>query len=167
MEKRGPKWGLALALALALSGLGCGGNGDGAGHPASDPELVEQAMAKIQRAAAAVLDETPSRYLPGEKRLEVLCLSPEEARRKKVGPEFIQCQVEAFSTPSRERRESVYIEGEAWRVPVAPDGTLGEPLVAEGYRIRDFIRNDNRLGCTVGRTPQQLCRVPFPAPTGG
>jgi len=124
MGKIGSKWGLALALALALSGLGCGGNGAGAGHPASDPELVEQAMAKIQRAAAAVLDETPSRYLPGEKRLEVLCLSPEEARRKKVGPEFIQCQVEAFSTPSRKRPESVYVEGEAWRVPVAPDSSI-------------------------------------------
>jgi len=164
MEKRGPKWGLALALALALSGLGCGGNGDGAGHPASDPELVEQAMAKIRRAAAAVLDETPSRYLPGEKRLEVLCLTPEEARQRKVGPEFIQCQVEAFSTPSRKRPESVYVEGEAWRVPVAPDSTLGEPVIAEGYRIRDFILNDNRLGCSVRRTAPQRCREPVAAP---
>lgn len=165
MQRRGPKRGIVLAVALALGVLSCGGD-DGSGHPASDPELVKQAMAKIERAAAAIVDPVRSRYLPGEKRLEVLCLSPEEARQRKVGPEFIQCQVEAFSTPSRKRRESVYIEGEAWRVPVAPDGTLGEPLIAEGYRIRDFLLNDNRLGCSVGRTDQVRCRVPAAAPAG-
>src|SRR5512145_3358623 len=97
MERRGSKRGLVLAVALALGVLGCGGD-DGSGHPASDPELVKQATAKIERAAAAIVDPVRSRYLPGEKRLEVLCLSPEEARQRKVGPEFIQCQVEAFST---------------------------------------------------------------------
>jgi hypothetical protein len=165
MDKRRP----ILALVLALGMLGCGGD-DGTGHPADDPELVQQAQVKIERAAAAVLDQTRSRYLPGEKRLGVLCLSPEEARLKKVGPEFIQCQVEASSTPSRKRPETVYIEEEAWRVPVASDRTLGEPVIAEGYRIRDFLLNDNRLGCSVGRTPQVRCRmpaaVPPPAPGG-
>lgn len=153
--------------AVAAVGVPACGGGDGSGEPASDPELVEQATTKIRRAAAAVVDQVPSRYLPGKKRLEVLCLSPEEARRKKVGSEFIQCQVEAFSTPSRKRPEEVYIEGEAWRVPVTPDGTLGEPVIAEGYRIRDFLLNDNRRGCSVGRTPQPLCRAPVAAPPPG
>lgn len=149
---------MVLALIVALGAAGCGGDGDG--HPADDPELVAQAMTKIERAAAAVVDPVPSRYLPGKKRYEVLCLSSEDARRRKVGPEFIQCQVEAVSTSSKQRPGSVYIEGEAWRVPVEPDGTLGQPVIAEGYRIRDFILNDNRLGCSVGRTNPQRCRVP-------
>ena len=154
---------LIVALALALGILGCGGE-EGSGHPADDPKLVREAQVKIQRAAAAIVAQTRSRYLPGKKRLEVLCLSPEEARQKKIGPDFIQCQVEAFSTPSKKRPESVYVEGEAWRVPVAPDRTLGEPVIAEGYRIRDFLLNDNRLGCSVGRTPQARCRMPAAAP---
>lgn len=158
--RRAPALVLALVVALVLAG--CGGDGDGGGDPADDPELVQQAEAKIKRAAAAAANSVRSRYIPGEKRFEVVCLSAEEARRLKVGPEFIQCQVEAFSTATRERPESVYIEGEAWRVPVAPDGTLGEPVVAQGYRILDFIRNDNRFGCSVGRTNQQRCREPAP-----
>jgi hypothetical protein len=154
-------------VALGVAGCGGDGDGDGNGHPADDPELVAQATAKIERAAAAVLDPVPSRYLSGRKRYDVLCLSPEEARRKKVGPEFIQCQVEVSSTRSKNRPGSVYIEGEAWRVPVEPDGTLGQPVIAEGYKIRDFILNDNRLGCSVGRTNPQLCRVPAPVTPPG
>jgi hypothetical protein len=151
-----------LALLTALF-AGCGGDGDGnkSDHPADDEELVSQAMEKIERAAAAAGDPIRDRHLPGPKRYEVVCLTPEMAREKRVGPEFIQCHVEAFSTRSKKRPESVYIESEDWRVAVEPDGTVGEPAIVDGYRIGDFLRKDNRLGCSVGQNPQERCKSPF------
>jgi hypothetical protein len=159
---RAPALAFALALAIALSGAACGSDDDaGPSYPAEDQELVEQAIAKIDRAAAASADNVRDRYIPGPKRYEVVCLGAEEAWAKKVGPEFIQCHVEAFSTPSRRRPESVYVESEDWRVPVETDGTVGEPVIVDGYRIRDFLRADHRLGCSVGRTPTDRCKSPF------
>jgi hypothetical protein len=157
---------LALALVMGVVAAGCGGDGDGdkSDHPADDPELVSQAREKIERAAAAAADPIRDRHIPGPKRYEVVCLNPEEALTKGAGPEFIQCHVEAFSTPSKKRPQSVYIESEDWRVAVEPDGTVGEPLIVDGYRIGDFLRKDHRLGCSVGQAPQERCKSPFAVP---
>jgi hypothetical protein len=162
-----PALALALVLLMAVAATGCGGDGDGdkPDHPADDPALVNQAMEKIERAAAAAGDRIRDRHLPGPKRYEVVCLTPEMARAKNVGPEFIQCHVEAFSTPSKKRPESVYIESEDWRVPVEPDGTVGDAVIVDGYRIGDFLRRDHRLGCSAGQVPQERCKSGF-ADTG-
>jgi hypothetical protein len=157
---------VAIALLLVLVALlaaGCGGDGGNgnADQPANDPELVDQATQKIDRAAAASANPVKDRYIPGRKRFKVVCLSPEEARAKNVGNDFIQCHVEAFSTPTKKRPESVYVESEDWRVPVDPDGNVGDPVIVDGYRIADFLRKDNRLGCSVGRTPTDRCKNPF------
>jgi hypothetical protein len=154
---------LAVALVMAVAAAGCGGDSDGdkSDHPADDPALVNQASEKIERAAAAAGDPIKDRHLPGPKRYEVVCLTPELARAKNVGPEFIQCHVEAFSTPSKRRPQSVYIESEDWRVPVEPDGSVGEPAIVDGYRIGDFLRKDHRLGCSAGQAPQERCKSPF------
>jgi hypothetical protein len=155
-----------VVLALALPAAGCGdGDGDGgkSDNPAADQELVDQAMAKIEPAAAASANPVKDRYIPGRRRFKIVCLSPEEARAKNVGADFIQCHVEAFSIPSKKKPESVYVESEDWRVPVDADGNVGEPVIVDGYRIADFLRKDNRLGCSVGRTPTDRCKNPFPA----
>jgi hypothetical protein len=160
-----PQWTRLMLLLLVLAVLtaaGCGGDDEGSKQPAEDPELVEQASAKIERAAASVTDPFKSRYIPGKKEYKVVCLDPEQARAKRISPEFIQCHVEAFSTPTQQRPQSVYIESEDWRVSVEPDGTVSDPVIVDGYRIRDFLRKDNRLGCSVGRTPQDRCKSPFP-----
>jgi hypothetical protein len=154
---------LVLTLMMAVAAAGCGGGGDGdkSDHPADDPALVNQATEKIARAAAAAGDPIRDRHIPGRKRYEVVCLTPEMARAKNVGAEFIQCHVEAFSRPSKKRPQSVYIESEDWRVAVEPDGTVGEPAIVDGYRIGDFLRKDHRLGCSVGQAPQEHCKSPF------
>ena len=153
----------AVALLMAVAAAGCGGNGDEdkPDHPADDPALVTQATEKIERAAAAAGDPIRDRHIPGPKRYEVVCLTPEMAREKNVGPEFIQCHVEAFSKPSKRRPETVYIESEDWRVAVEPDGSVGEPAIVDGYRIGDFLRKDHRLGCSAGQAPQERCKSPF------
>lgn len=153
---------LALALLTAVVAAGCGdGDGSKSDHPADDPELVNQATVKIERAAAAAGDPIRDRHIPGPKRYAVVCLSPEMAAAKRIGSDFIQCHVEAFSRPSKKRPESVYIESEDWRVPVEPDGGVGEPVIVDGYRIGDFLRKDHRLGCSVGQAPQERCKSPF------
>jgi len=157
---------LSALLATALAAAGCGNNGgDKSDHPADDPELVDQASQKIDRAAAASANRVKDRYIPGPKRFKVVCLSPEMAAAKKIGPEFIQCHVEAFSTPSKAKPQSVYVESEDWRVGVEPNGTVGDPVIVDGYRIGDFLRRDNRLGCSAGKAPQERCKSPF-APGG-
>jgi hypothetical protein len=147
---------------MAVVAPGCGGDGDGdkSVHPADDPELVSQAMEKIEPAAAAAGDPVRDRHIPGPKRYEVVCLTPEMARARNVGSDFIQCHVEAFSTPSKKRPQSVYVESEDWRVPVEPDGTVGEPVIVDGYRIGDFLRRDHRLGCSVDQAPRERCKTP-------
>ena len=153
---------LALALLMAVVAAGCGGeDGKESDHPADDPDLVNQASEKIEKAAAAAGDPIKDRYIPGPKRYEVVCLTPEMAAAKNIGPEFIQCHVEAFSTPSKRRPQSVYIESEDWRVSVEPDGSVGEPVIVDGYRIGDFLRKDHRLGCSAGQAPQERCKSPF------
>lgn len=154
---------LALGVLMTVVAAGCGGDGDGdkSDHPADDPALVNQATEKIERAAAAAGDRIKDRYIPGPKRYEVVCLTPEMARAKNVGEEFIQCHVESFSTPSKRRPKSVYIESEDWRVSVEPDGSVGEPVIVDGYRIGDFLRKDHRLGCSAGKAPQEHCKSPF------
>ena len=155
---------LAVAPAMALFALGCGGGDDDGGqadHPANDEALVQQATEKIERAAEASANPVRDRHIPGPKRMEVVCLNPEEARARNVGEDFIQCHVEAFSTPSKKRPQSVYIESEDWRVPVESDETVGEPLIVDGYRIREFLQKDHRLGCSVGETPQEHCKSGF------
>jgi hypothetical protein len=155
---------LAVLLAIALGAAGCGDDEPAqSDHPADDQALVEQAIEKIDRAAAASANPVRDRYIPGPKRFKVVCLDPEQARAKNVGDDFIQCHVEAFSTPTKNKPESVYVESEDWRVPVEADGTVGEPVIVDGYRIRDFLRKDNRLGCSVGRTPTDRCKSPFAA----
>jgi hypothetical protein len=154
---------LILVLALAVPAAGCGGGGDDkSDHPADDPELVEQASQKIERAAAASAARVKDRYIPGPKRFKVVCLSPEQAAAKKITAEFIQCHVESFSTPSKQKPESVYVESEDWRVSVV-NGEVSEPVIVDGYRIRDFLRRDNRLGCSAGKAPQERCKSPFAA----
>jgi hypothetical protein len=161
----GARWALALVtvVVLAVVAPGCGDDNSGnSSAPAEDQELVEQATQKIDRAAAASANPVRDRYIPGPKKFKVVCLSTEEAQTKKVPPDAIQCHVEAFSTPSKRRPQSVYIESEDWRVPVE-NGTVGDPVIVDGYRIADFLRKDHRLGCSVRKTPPERCKSPFPA----
>jgi hypothetical protein len=155
---------LAVLIAMALTAAGCGDDETKASdHPAEDPELVDQAMQKIDRAAARYTNPVRDRYIPGPKSFKIVCLDPEQARAKNVTDEFIQCHVEAFSTPTKGKPETVYVESEDWRVPVEPNGTVGEPVIVDGYRIRDYLRKDHKLGCSVGKTPAERCKTPFPA----
>jgi hypothetical protein len=148
------------AVAAALAGPGCGGD-DEPVPPAEDQELVERAMDEIERTAAAKNDPVKDRYIPGPKKFKLVCLTTEQARAAGVPPDHLQCHVEAFSTRSKQRPGSVYIESEDYRVPVEPDGTVGDAFIVNGYRISYFLRRDHRLGCSVGKTPQNRCKAPF------
>jgi hypothetical protein len=159
------RWALGLVavvavVAVALALPGCGSDDAKSVAPADDLELIDQAATKIDRAAAASANPVRDRYIPGPKKFKVVCLSSDEARAREVPPGFIQCHVEAFSRSSKQRPESVYIESEDWRVPVE-DGTVGEPVIFDGYRIADFLRRDHRLGCSVQKTRSERCKSPF------
>jgi hypothetical protein len=147
-------------LAAALVASGCGGD-DEPVPPAEDQELVEKAMAEIERTAAAKNDPVKDRYIPGPKKYKIVCLTTQQARAAAAPPDTIQCHVEAFSTRSKQRPGSVYIESEDYRVPVEPDGSVGDAVIFNGYRISYFLRRDHNLGCSVGKTPQNRCKAAF------
>ena len=155
---------LALALLTAVMAAGCGGDGN------SD-EFRPSSRRSRTGGPGNGEDRTSCGSGGGPDPAIVTCRARsatrsfawirEAARLKGAGPDVIQCHVEDLSTPSKRRPRSVYIESEDWRVTVAPDGTVSEPVIFDGYRIGDFLRKDHRLGCSVEKAPQERCKSPF------
>jgi hypothetical protein len=156
-------------LALVLTAASCGSEDSGSDAPAEDAETVAAVTDKIGVAALKIANATRDRNLPGPYQLKTVCLSPEQAATFGTPRESVQCHIEAF-TIARKGRKQAYVWSEDWRVPVQ-DGKLGEPEIVGDYRIKNYLRLDNRLGCSVGKTPQERCtgeyRQPSEAPGSG
>jgi hypothetical protein len=152
---------VAATLALALSS--CGDGDDGSSVPAEDPETVSAVSAKIERAALRIANSTPDKHLPGPYDAKLVCLTPEQAANSGTPATAVQCHVETFTRPKKGRPEAAYVWSEDWRVPVE-DGRLGEPEIVGEYRIRNYLRRDNRLNCSGGKTPHERCTGEFTAP---
>lgn len=155
----GSAW-AAAAFAFALTASGCGGgdNGGASGAPAEDQEIVAAVSEKISAAAGRIANSTTDRNLPGPYTFKVVCLSPEDARQHGTPRDSVQCHVEAFSP------RNAYVWSEDWRVPVQ-DGKLGTPEIVGEYRIKNFLRRDNRLNCSGGETPQERCTGVYKSPS--
>jgi len=153
----------ATALAIALTAIGCGGDGDGgSGAPAEDPEIVAAVSDKIEEAALRIANSTKDRNLPGPYEAKLVCLDPEQASQSGTSRDAVQCHVETFTTPTAKRKQA-YVWSEDWRVPVQ-DGKLGEPEIVGEYRIRNYLRKDNRLNCSGGETPSERCTGEYRQP---
>lgn len=153
----------ALALALAVASCGDdGGSGNSSDAPADDPEIVAQVTEKIGKAAGKIANSTRDRNLPGPYEFKTVCLPPEAAASFGTPREAVQCHIEAFTTPTS-RKKQAYVWSEDWRVPVQ-DGQLGEPEIVGEYRIRNFLRKDNRLNCVGGEVPQERCTGDYRPP---
>ncbi len=156
-------------LALVLLAAGCGGDGGGGGSDAAadDPAIVAAVTDKIGEAAGPIANSTRDRHLPGPYEFKTVCLSPEEAAKFGTPREAVQCHIEAFTVATARRRQA-YVWSEDWRVPVQ-DGQLGEPEIVGEYRIRNYLRKDNKLNCSGGKTPSEHCTGEFgqvPAQSG-
>ncbi len=145
---------LISALALVL-GAGCGGNGDGgdtAQSSDSDVRLYEQAEARSKKAADRVVQATRDKNLPGPKSYKAVCVQRgDESARPDVPPNGILCHIEAFYDNYRGKRGG-YIWSEDWFMPLQ-GGKLGEPAIHGEYRIRNFLREDNKRNCTGRHRP--------------
>jgi hypothetical protein len=154
------------ALGLALVASGCGDDSASSSDaPADDPETVTAVTKKIGVAAGRIANSTPDRNLPGPYTFKTVCLTPDQARSFGTPRESVQCHIEAFTTPGKGRKAGAYVWSEDWRVPVQ-DGQLGEPEIVGEYRIRNFLRKDNRLNCSGGKTPQERCTGVYKTPPG-
>jgi len=168
-------------MGLALGAAGCGDGGGGDKAPAEDFDIVTAVSKKIEEAAAREANPVKDRNLPGPKQFKVVCLTPDDAAKKGTPRDAVQCHVEAFTTPTKKLPKSAYVWSEDWRVAVQ-DGQLGEPEIVGEYRIKNFLRKDNRLNCSGGKTPSERCTGVFippadpsgipgaggqPPPTGG
>jgi hypothetical protein len=150
-------------LALALPG--CGGNDGGSKQPAEDAETVTAVSQKIEEAALRIANSTRDRHLPGPYDAKIVCLPAKDAAKFGTPDTSVQCHVETFTRPKKGRPEVAYVWSEDWRVPV-DNGTLGEPEIVGEYRIRNYLRKDNRLDCSGGKTPQERCTGVYVPPQG-
>ena len=150
-----------LAFSLALSA--CGDDSGSNEAPAENPEIVEAVTKKIGVAAAEVIKDTPDRNLPGPYFYKTVCLTPEEAAVFSTPRESVQCHIEMF-TEATGGRKSAYVWSEDWRVPIVDGKPAGEPEIVGEYRIKNYLRRDNRLNCSGGKTPQERCTGLFKAP---
>src|SRR3954465_5356012 len=140
---------LVPALAL-LFAAGCGGGDDNSGDGGSstsveaDLQLKDQAAAKSKQAADKVVKATRDKNLPGPKSYKEVCVrrgDPEAG--EDVPPNAIKCHIEAFYDTYR-GKPGGYIWSEDWIVPIQ-NGKLGTPVISSaGYRIQNFLREDNK-----------------------
>jgi hypothetical protein len=157
---------LALIPVLALVLVaGCGGGGDSSGGSAqtsdADFRLKDQAAAKAKAAANEIVKATPDKNLPGGKRYLSVCLLRGDPEATDVPPNTVKCHIEAFYKDYR-GTPGGYIWSEDWLVPVT-NGKLGTPVISGDYRIRNFLREDNKKNCTGRHRPKEC----LPQSVGG
>jgi hypothetical protein len=156
-----------VLLATVVLGAGCGGSdnggGDGGDQAAADARLNEQAGEKTKQAADKVVQATPDKNLKGHpKSYKTVCAragDPEAVGD--IPPNTIKCHVEAFYDPYR-GKPGGYIWSEDWLVPIQ-NGKLGTPVISGDYRIRNFLREDDKRNCTGRHRPSEC----LPQSVGG
>jgi hypothetical protein len=147
----------AVAVAASVA-AGCGGSDDnGKSFDEQKAALEEQASLRAGQSAKDAAATVKDKHLPGGvKRTDAVCTAPELPEGVETGYQ-IQCHVEAFSgvLPGR---GSVFIWSEDWSVPVDQNGKLGTPVISGEYRIKNYLRRDNRLNCSGHVTRPEVCQ---------
>jgi hypothetical protein len=152
---------LAPILAFALA-TGCGGDDDdSSAERRAEQALREQAAVKAEQAADKIVQATPDKNVPGPKSYKSVCVRRGEEGGQDVPPDTIKCHIEAFFEPYR-GKQGGYLWSEDWLVPVQ-NGKLGTPVISGDYRIRNFLREDNKRNC-IGRHEPSEC---LPQSVGG
>ena len=152
---------LVSLLAMGFA-AGCGGGGDDdSGDRQAEFRLKDQAAAKAKQAADRIVQATPDKNIPGPKYYKAVCVRRGEPNAENVPPNMIKCHIEAFYKPYRGGTGG-YIWSEDWLVPVEGN-SLGAPVISGEYRIRNFLREDNKRNC-VGRHRPAEC---LPQSVGG
>jgi hypothetical protein len=149
----------AVAAALAT---GCGGGNSGAdAQQQADLRLKDQAAAKAKAAADKIVQATPDKNLPGPKTYKAVCVRRGEPNTRDVPPNAIKCHIEAYFEAYR-GKQGGYLWSEDWLVPIQGEA-LGTPVIFGEYRIRNFLREDNKRNC-IGRHRPGEC---LPQSVGG
>jgi hypothetical protein len=153
---------LLLAPVLALA-AGCGGgdSGNSSAQIQADQAIKDQAAAKAKQAADKVVQATPDKHLPGPKSYKAVCVQRGESGAGDVPPNMVKCHIEAFFDAYK-GKQGGYLWSEDWLVP-NQDGKLGTPVIGGDYRIRNFMREDNKRNC-IGRHRPNEC---LPQSVGG
>jgi hypothetical protein len=154
---------LAPVLAVVLA-AGCGGSDDGGSSNAQSQKeqaLKDEAATKAENAADKVVKATPDKNVPGPKFYKSVCVKRGETGAGDVPPNTIKCHIEAFFKPYR-GKDGGYLWSEDWLVPIQGQ-TLGTPVIMGDYRIRNFLREDNKRNC-IGRHRPSKC---LPQSVGG
>jgi hypothetical protein len=143
---------------------GCGGGGNSSDNrPAADPVLREKAAAKVEQAAAKVVNATPDKYITGPKLYKPVCIEPGSPLAVNVPANAIKCHIEAFAEATATAPQG-YIGSEDWIVSVNKDGTFGQPEISGEYRIKAYLEADNKYNCSGHKSPPGKCTPPPPPP---
>jgi hypothetical protein len=156
---------LALAIAPAIA-TGCGDDsddGDASAAAEAEFQLKEAAAEKAKKAADKVVQATPDKNLPGPKSYKAVCVvrgDPEAPQE--VPPNMVRCHIEAFFDAYR-GKPGGYLWSEDWIMPIEAGNKPGTPVISGDYRIRNFLREDNKRNCTGRHRPSQC----LPQSVGG
>jgi hypothetical protein len=144
----------ALVLAAGCGGGGGGDNGESQAAIEADLRLKDEAAAKTKREAAKVVNATRDKYVPGPKKLNVLCIRRgDPGAGPDVPPNALKCHVDA-SYDAYRGKPAGYLTYEDWIVPIT-NGKLGTPVIAGAFNIRNFLREDNKRNCTGRHRPSE------------
>jgi hypothetical protein len=156
--------GPVLPLVLAT---GCGGsssnsnNSSASGTSTISDQAQAEAAAVAKRAANTVVKATPDKHLPGPKRYLSVCLTKSDPDAGDLPPNIVKCHIEAFYNPYK-GKPGGYIWSEDWNVPIQ-NGKAGTAVINGDYRIRNFLREDNKKNCTGRHLPREC----LPQSAGG
>jgi hypothetical protein len=156
---------LTPALAVAFA-TGCGGDDNsGNGEPTiGDAQLQQedQAAALAKQAANRIVQATPDKNLPGPKNYKAVCLQRGDPDAgTDIPANAYKCHIEAFYGPYK-GESGGYIWSEDWLIPIK-NGKLGPAVIHGEYRIRNFLREDNKRNCTGRHRPHEC----LPQSVGG
>jgi hypothetical protein len=146
---------ILAAAAMASVASGCGGDDNGSSAKADKAALEDDAAVRVERSAKAVADRVHDKYLPGPRRMEAVCTAPDLPEGVDTGYQ-ITCHVESYAAP-QPGIGTLFIWSEDWTVPVDQNGALGKPVISGEYRIKNYLRKDNRLDCTNRTTRPEVC----------
>jgi len=152
---------LAAGCGSSSNNSSTSASGTNGNFQTSSDKAKAVAAVAAKRAANKVVQATPDKNLRGPKRYLSVCVMNGDPDAGDLPPNTVKCHIEAFYQAFK-GKPGGYIWSEDWNVPIQ-GGKAGTPVINGDYRIRNFLREDNKRDCTGRHQPREC----LPQSVGG